>query len=171
MSTIPYSNTMKVVSVADSAIDTSATDLVRYSETRDWNLLHFKAGSSPTVFHLRQLPLAVRFRLNEVGSKFGSHLTIMEFFKHCVSKVENLRREDGTVIGVWEPTNPLTLAPGKTISTIDEAAMEEYFSCLPQTILEIGGIAYDRSFLDSGSERKFAMLRSLPLHTTDKKSP
>lgn len=47
---------LSIVSVNDKAIDWDATDLQKYQETRDLELLKPKGDSKPTKFYIRRLP-------------------------------------------------------------------------------------------------------------------
>lgn len=134
----------KVVSHRDPAIDREAMgpDFEKYKMKYDYDLLKFVTGVEPMVFTLREIPqgLMIRVVLAELSGNDEPGPREWSFAFACaVTSVKNVRQRGGVMM----PDENAIEARYPNGILKDEAL--ERFEL--KTILEIGAVALQRSFL------------------------
>lgn len=132
---------LPVVCVFDEAIDVDrigVTALLAYGESRDWNAVapFFVAGKMPKVFHLRAISTSAF--LSYVATAASAEDRAARAFAASVVRVDNMLTDDGVVVSNWRPSSR---AENAVLTT------EEINAFAPAEVIEIGRVAYARSFL------------------------
>lgn len=142
-----------VISAADSAIDTEAmtdSEMLAYLQQRDISAIKLRAGQRAAVFHLREVSHEDQANILETCTTQTARE--IRAFRAAVVEVTDCRfseRERGR----WEP------ADKRLGLTADEAKL---FTMA--TILEVGAVAWARSFLGPANVRQFAPPQWLLAH-------
>jgi hypothetical protein len=151
----PTDKAFPVIAACDPAIDTAAmldTEMLAYITARDVSKLPIKIGQQPTRFVLR--PITQREMLGYV--MHGATLEEKHARAFC-SSVDSVQ-------GAWIDGRQCSWSPADKRSpmTADECAL---FSLAE--ILDVGGVAWVRSFLGQRIAPRFALAQSLREHMVD----
>ncbi len=148
----------KTVSANDPAIDRAATGrkgLVAFGETRDMKHLVFLPGAKPVVYHLKEISHSRMTRW--VMSSESEPEQCSRAFQAAVIRIDDLAAADGIKLGPgWVP--PM-------IGDLDPLMADEAMERFPLfAILEIGGVAYRRSFFGPSTTLTYALPPMLAAH-------
>lgn len=143
MSTLFSLSEFRVVCPFDPAID-AESDVIKYAELRDMDLLKVRGGETMTIFHIRRLTQSRVLTLMSQSDVEETRHAIA--FMSSVVKVQNLRMPDGSTNHAWVPS--WLSASGETKSEIMKDHEMELFAI--DEILDIGSVAYQRAFLRHG---------------------
>lgn len=133
----------------DPAIDLSedpdtgklASNIAEFMQSRD--LEHLKFTAEPSWFYLR--PISRKAMLAFVMKGETDHDRFARAFMVSLDRVENFVGDDGETLAVYTPSRPQSR--DGSVDAIDAEAIE-MFSITD--ILEIGAVAFQRSFLPLG---------------------
>lgn len=145
---------LKAICITDEALDVDALPagtLHRYIESRDFALVgdHMIPGSKATLFFIREIPQ--RLFLKYVVTQANETDRAVAAFQCGVVRVENMRSADGAIM------DAAGLAHHENGALRDEEL--ERFDA--SEILEIGEVAYVRSFFRRRTERVYRLPPSL----------
>lgn len=165
-------DSLRVVSVADMAIDTDAMNemgpggtlqIIRYAETRDPSLLKFVPGEKATWFTIRRLRASEFTRF--VRSAPTPNEQYMRAFSIGVTRIEDVRLlESKQTVAAYEPDGSAK-RDGGTVRYYTDNQIDEIS---PAYVEEIGKLVYDRCFLAHAREVCFPLPPSFPLVWTER---
>lgn len=138
------SRPLEIVSIGDTALDREAmgANVAKYATTRDPSLLVFKEGVSPTWFVLQPIETGLFLRgVMREGDEIGRFVAA---FGLAVKEIRALTTSDGRNVQLFRPEGYLTTASGRRFMWSDE----ELSLVSPAVVMEIGSVAFARSFLD-----------------------
>lgn len=138
---------------ADPAIDTARmteAEMLAYLHDRDATKLKIKQGERAAVYHLRPISHERLAEIVDTCATDGARF--IRSFRASVIRVEHLRLEDG-LAHTWAP------ADVDAGLNVEEARL---FSM--SVILDVGSVAWLRSFLGPANVRRFAPLPLLLGH-------
>lgn len=148
--------TIRIVSVADSALDARAMgeSFADWLRTRDMSLVRERPGMRCTVFHLRRIPTSVFNRFVRVGQSEPERY--QRAFQVAVTQIDHLQGPDGGSLSKV-PTGSVHGSHGPLPAWTDA----EIDHIPPAYVEEIGWYAWDRSFLVPGSGARSPLPRTL----------
>lgn len=140
----------RVVRCWDPAIDggeETGTMMVRYAETRDWDLLRFvdESAGKPTIYHCRPLTLAQRRHVTQALDQDERH---RRAFAHAVLRVEHWIDESGSVT-TWSARDESKAMKDDQLERFAE-----------DDVQEIGHVVVRKSFLPRGLPLRLPVLDS-----------
>lgn len=140
----PNTDTIKVVSSCDPAVDQKASRLDKYYATRDLKHLVIKEGATPAYFYLRRIPRSLVTQW--IQSAPNDNQAFVRAFECALVCAENVVTEDGKVIPRWEPK---WVTSRSSTPVLEQDEMNLFH---PDDVVEIGHLAYERAFLRPGRE-------------------
>lgn len=144
----------KTVSAGDPAIDRERMTKVQmhaFSVDRDMKHLVMKPGARPVEFTFRDIPH--RDFIRWVNAPDSEHEKYERAFECALQSVTNLPNADGTYMPTWEPP--------RTNDMMADEAMARFPAGV---ILELGGVAYRRSFFGQWTKPTYALPPLLAAH-------
>lgn len=144
----------KTVSANDPAIDRermTKKQMHDFATTREMRHLVLKPGAKPITFTLREIPH--RDYIRWVNSPDNEHEKYERAFECALASVDNLPNKDGTTLPTW--------APPRDNDMMSEEAMSRFPAGV---ILEIGGVAYRRTFFGQWTTPTYALPPLLAAH-------
>lgn len=146
-----------VVTPFDPAIDDGACKVAEYFETRDMALLKFHPAQSPTVFHVKRLPVSRVLSIMQHGTSEENRAALA--FMSGVVRVDNLRMPDGSLHHQWTPEwcRPASQATAQAMTDdeLNQFALDE--------IIDIGSVVIARANLRHGRSPCFVPPQSSAL--------
>lgn len=132
---------VKVVCPFDPALEMNLDQAAEYAEKRDPALLKCKPGEAPTEFYIQRIHNSVVLNFMQTTTAIERRHVLA--FMVGVVEVRNLRAEGG-IIPLWRPSWCSAQKQGEHMKDdeLDLFALDE--------ILDIGSVAYQRSFLRPG---------------------
>ena len=146
---------IEAICVLDPAIDTAsmtAPELRAYERERDTATLKFTPGKQPTRFMLR--PLTKSQQIEIVNLSASDAVTYIRAFRYAVVSVSGVPGEGG---------RHDTFTPSDTKNGISPDELDVGPFTVPQMI-DIGSVAWARSFLVPGNAPRFVLHPSLREH-------
>ncbi len=144
----------KTVSAGDPAIAREAMtkkQLGDFATTRDMKHLVMKPGARAVTFTLKDIPH--REFIRWVNAPDNENEKYERAFECALKSVDNLPNKDGTTMPTWEPPRE------------NDMMSEEAMSRFPAgVILEIGGVAYRRTFFGQWTTPTYALPPLLAAH-------
>lgn len=147
-----------VIRFWDEAIDWKRTTVreAEYATKRDVSVLAFREGMRPAVFHVRRLRDEIAVRLADIP---GDNERWRQAFIFALVKVEGGEDRDGRPIGesgVWAPRHIKEAGRSrKPVSAFLDEEERALFSL--DTQIEIGAVAYQRSFFEPRSAHSYEL--------------
>lgn len=143
----------KVISIVDPAVDwkrLGGAKHVEYRKTRRLEMLNgfYLPDRKPTIFHVRE----IRHRHMQAVDRGDEADKYPAAFQYAVTHVENLQTEDGVIL----PSLGLARESGE--DALREAVLERFEW---SQLLEIGSVAFQRSFFRMRTDVVFQLPRSL----------
>lgn len=130
-------DTFKLVSIGDDAIDLENCDLSKYAATRDMADLVLLDGAQPAVYHCRTLTLGER---REVRNKASESDQYEAAFARGLERAESVVQRDGSLRD-WRREQDRN-GKGRIVSDAD---LEDVFS--HPIVQEVGRLVWEKSFL------------------------
>lgn len=129
-------------SVLDPAIDVGRSRFDKFLLTRDMEHLVFTDGKAPTVYELRRPPERVVRTYVRMGDIDSLDLCVRAF-KASLVRVKNFTDTSGVHYDAFEPMW------ARSPSGLFDVMSEEECDMFPtEMVMDIGGVAYQRCFLD-----------------------
>lgn len=135
---------LDIVSIGDTALDRDAmgSALAKYATSRDPELLVFRDGVSPTWFTVD--PIETGLFLRGVMRESDEIARFASAFRLGVREVRGLVTTDGRTTQLYRPEGYMVTSSGRRY------VWEEHELALvsPAVVMEVGSVAFARSFLD-----------------------
>lgn len=139
----------EVVCLYDPAIDGSVSDVIAYGRSRDLSKITFKAGQEPVRFWVERM--SRRLMLRHVAAADSENERYTRAFSCAVVRVTGLEGKHE-----FRPQQQLSTPVGQ-VRMVTEEELERFAIA---DILEIGAVAFWRSFLRPGNEASYPLLAS-----------
>lgn len=152
---------LAVVSYNDPAIDAAGKEgrwrLRQYIERRDPALLVFRPGMTPVRFWVR--PMHTRAR-EWVEDQLQTRARYTRAFRVCVERVEGLDTPSGPYVPDTTPVEWL----GSRFDILSDRAVEFLEGAGWTTVInEVGGVAYQRAYLDPFGGGRYSPVHGSPV--------